>query len=107
MTSVVQIVAVVFALFALSRAFLRFRGKEVSLGEFVFWSVTWIVLILLAVFPEYTFLLSSKIGIQRGVDIFVYGGIMLLFYLVFRMYVRLEKIDHSITELVRELARRK
>ena len=107
MISIVQILAVVFAFFALSRAFLRFRGREISIGEFVFWSVTWIVLILLAVFPEYTFLLSRKIGIQRGVDIFVYGGIMLLFYMLFRMYVRVEKMEQSLTKIVRELAKKK
>ncbi|MBI4144478.1 DUF2304 family protein [Candidatus Woesearchaeota archaeon] len=107
MIKVVQIVAVLFALFAFSRAFLRWKDKEVSLGEFLFWSVTWIILILLSLFPEYTFLLSARIGIQRGVDIFVYGGITLLFYLVFRMYVRFEKMEQALTKVVRGLAKRK
>jgi len=107
MISIIRIVAVVFGIFALSRAFLRFRGKEIGISEFFFWSVTWLLLLLLAVFPQYTPIVSKQLGIERGVDVFVYGGVMLLFYLVFRIYVRLEKMDQGITRLVQEIAKKK
>ncbi len=105
--SIIQILALVFALFAWSRVILRFRGREISMGELFFWSLCWIALILLAIFPQQSFYFANIFGIQRGVDMFVYGGITLAFYLVFRMYVRMEKMEQGLTKIVRELAKKK
>lgn len=107
MISIVRIAAVVFALFAGSRAVLRFKSREISHGELGFWSIIWIALILLALFPQKSVDIADVLGIQRGVDIFVYSGITVLFYLVFRIYVRLDKFDHQLTKIVREIAKKK
>jgi|ETNmetMinimDraft_20_1059909.scaffolds.fasta_scaffold13822_2 hypothetical protein len=106
MISIIQVIAVVFGLFAWSRAWLRWKGREITIGEFFFWSFCWLALILVAFFPQKSPYFANILGIQRGVDIFVYLGVTLLFYLVFRMYVRMEKMEQALTKIVRELAKK-
>lgn len=102
-----QSIGIIFALFALSRAFLRYKDKSIKTIEFFSWSVVWIGVITLALFPGIFTALSRVIGIGRGVDILLYLGMIILFYLIFRMYIKIEGQQKEITILVRELALRK
>ena len=48
--------------------------------------------------------LSSILGIARGADLIVYVSVVLLFYLIFRLYVKMEKIEQDVTKVVRKIA---
>jgi len=102
--TITQIVIIVFALFAWSRAILRLRDKNISAGEFSFWSLLWSAVIVAALFPEAVSGISTFVGIGRGVDLAIYGGIILLFYLMFRLYVKMDSQARETTKLVREFA---
>lgn len=99
-----QLFGIVFALFALSRAVLRYKDKSIKANELFFWSIIWIGVIVIALFPGIFVALSSFFGIGRGVDILLYIGMILLFYLLFRIYVKFEAQQKEITALVREVA---
>ena len=99
-----QIVGIAFALFALSRAFLRYKDKSLRPNEFFFWTIVWVGVICVAIFPSIFVTLSRVLGIGRGVDILLYGGMILLFYLFFRLYVKVEAQQKDMTALVREIA---
>jgi len=99
-----QIILLAFLVFALSRVLLRIKSKEITIREFIFWALIWTIAILVLLFPEIIIELSDYVGIGRGVDVIIYGSIALLFYLLFRLYVKLENIENSITKLVREVA---
>jgi len=100
----VQIILIVFLLFALSRVILRFRGRQIKVTEFFFWSSLFTIAILVVAFPTETTRLANSLGIGRGVDLVVYASIATLFYLIFRIYVQIEDIRHEITEVVRQIA---
>ncbi|MDP2750655.1 MAG: DUF2304 family protein [Nanoarchaeota archaeon] len=101
-TLVFQILAILFAVFALSRVFLRFRDGEVSVKELAFWIIIWIGVIFVAVVPSITFTISNALGIERGVDLVIYVSIIVLFYLIFRVLVKLEMLEQEITKVVRK-----
>lgn len=103
---IVQIVLIVFLLFALSRVFLRYHGGQIKLTEFIFWGLLFGTAVIVVILPNETTRLASIMGIGRGVDLIVYASIATLFYLVFRAYVMMEDVRHEITELVRSLALR-
>jgi hypothetical protein len=42
--------------------------------------------------------------VGRGVDLVIYISVLILFYLIFRTLVRLDKIEKDITKIVREVA---
>lgn len=103
----IQILMVLFALFAFSRVVLRFRDKKLQKGEFIFWFFIWVAIIIFALLPSFSDFFAQLLGIGRGVDLFVYIGIIILFYLIFRLYVKMEKIEKDITKVVREEALKK
>lgn len=100
----VQIMLLVFILFAASRAVLQFRGGTIRFGALTFWLLIWAVAIVAIFYPEETTRLAKLLGIGRGVDVVVYASIAILFYLVFRLHVYLENIRTEISRLIREVA---
>lgn len=102
--TIIQVILALFLLFALSRVFLRFRGGQIRATEFIFWALLFTTAILVVVLPTETTRLANSLGVGRGVDLVVYASIIMLFYLVFRLYVLLEDVRHEITELVRKIA---
>ena len=100
--SSIQIIGAIFVLFAWSRVYLRYRDDSVSLLGLILWSVIWLGMMIVLFIPETTELFAKKLGIGRGVDAFLYGSIVILFYLVYRLYVKIESLDREITQVVRE-----
>jgi small membrane protein len=102
-----QIIITVFALFALSRSFLRFRKGSESILEFIIWIFIWSSVVLVVFFPEITQIPAKILGIGRGMDVLVYLSIVALFYSIYRIYAKIEKIEQDITSLVRNDALKK
>jgi len=102
----IQIVIIAFAAFALSRTVLKLRQGEVHSAWAAAWAVLWIGTAVVAVLPQTASWFASILGVGRGADAVVYLSIILLFYVMFRVFVRLERIEHEITLLVREMAMR-
>ncbi len=104
MLSTIQAVISVFALFALSRAALRWRDRSIGIFEFLLWTGVWTVLLVLVFVPDVTTIISRWWGISRGIDSILYASIIALFYLVFRLYAKLDPRRQEITGIVRYLA---
>jgi len=79
----------------------------VPLGEFIFWSTVWGGAIIVAAFPESISIIAQKTGIGKAVDFIMYATIITLFYLQFRLYVKVEKQQQDITLLVRKISLKK
>lgn len=79
---VLQIIGILFAVFALSRAVLRFKDHSIKANELLFWAVIWGGVICVALFPSIFVTLSKFLGIGRGVDTLLYTGMIILFYLL-------------------------
>jgi len=100
----IQILLLVFLLFAISRVYLRAREGALRFGEILFWASIFALAIVGVVDPKFTNFLAVQLGIGRGVDLVLYLSIVLLFYLIFRTNVMLEDTRHEITKLVRKIA---
>ena len=100
----IQIFIVIFALFAFSRAILRLKSKDISTRRFFFWGLLWIIVITITIIPEIMSFISDLTGLGRGVDFFVYLGIIILFYFTFKMYILIDKMREEITKLTREIS---
>jgi hypothetical protein len=102
----IQIFILAFVAFALWRTVGRFRSGELRLSSLLLWSVFWMALAVVTLLPQSTSWLASFVGVGRGVDVVIYLAIIILFYLMFRIFLRLEKIEHDITLIVREMGLR-
>jgi len=104
MLTIIQSMALVFVTFAASRAVLRAKDKKITIIELFFWLGIWGGLIFVVFFPNIISRVADLVGIKRGIDVIIYTSVGIIFYLIFRLYVKLEDIDREITKVVREVA---
>jgi small membrane protein len=100
----IQIILILFLLFAVSRVFLRLKDGSIAFGAFLFWMGLWILAGFAVLQPSFTSFIAAKIGIQRGTDVVIYISLVLLFYLVFRTNIIIENLREEITKLTKEIA---
>ncbi|MFH0928698.1 MAG: DUF2304 family protein [bacterium] len=82
----------------------RFQEKNLSLPEALVWSLVWVGGILVAIDPELTNRLAQILGVGRGADAIVYLSLVVIFWLLFRIFVKIEKLERHLTELVQHEA---
>jgi small membrane protein len=102
--SAIQIVLSLFALFALTRVVLRFRRGGLPFVHLALWLLFWSAVIVAVLRPETTMRVARLLGVGRGADVVTYLGIVLLFYLLFRMFGKVEDLERQITRVVRAAA---
>jgi len=102
--AITQIMLFLFLLFALSRVIVRFRSAEISFPGLILWSSIFGMASIAVMFPSLTSSFANAIGIGRGVDAALYLSVVLLFYLVFRLYVYMQDVRREISELVTQIA---
>ncbi len=101
---IIQVILIIFAVFVILKITLRFKERKISLNEFIFWLALWLVIGLVIWLPATATFFANLVGIGRGSDLAVYSAILLLFYLVFRIFVKLDDLEAQITKLVRREA---
>lgn len=104
MFTTIQILLLALVIFALSRVYLRAKEKVLSPRAAFFWFLVWTGALVGITLPTTTTKIAEFFGVGRGVDVIVYISLVLLFYLVFRIFVMIEDLRHEITSLVRDIA---
>jgi hypothetical protein len=104
MIELYQIIALFLGVLAISLSILRFRDGKMSLGMLFVWVVIWLIVILVSIYPESTSVMANITGIGRGLDLVLILGLLLCFYLIFKMYNKIETIEEDLTDLIREIA---
>lgn len=100
----IQILVTIFSVLVIGKALAKFQKKEVHGKTVLAWSLFWIVVIFFIWQPNLTDYLAAFLQVTRGADAVFYLSIIVIFYLLFRMFTRLERIESDITTLVREIA---
>jgi len=100
----IQIIVVLFALFVVTRIILRLRDNKLTINEFFMWMFVWCSIIIIALVPSISSIFADLSGIGRGVDFLIYLSLILLFYIMFKLIVKVETLQSEITTLVRELS---
>lgn len=106
MFSLAQILLLFLCLLGFLLVIVIYKQKKVGGLAFLFWLLLWIVAALVVKFPDSTMVIAKYVGIGRGSDFVLYLSVILILYLLFRIHVRLEKVDREITQIVRTFALR-
>lgn len=100
-----QIIALIIIALFLSRLFWQKQKKEVSANEFVFWLVFWILAGLAIIGLKWVDALVAGLGFSgSGIEVLLYLGVVILFYFIFKLRLKFEKMERDITKVVRHLA---
>ncbi|HYE59732.1 MAG TPA: DUF2304 family protein [Candidatus Kapabacteria bacterium] len=97
-----QLLFILFALFAILGVVKRKQEGLLSIRGMLFWVLFWAMTSVIVLYPETTSMLASRFGIGRGVDLVVYVSIAVIFYVLFRLHVKVEKINRDVTAVVRK-----
>lgn len=102
-----KLFSVLLALIVISKSYVELRSRSESLQIFLFWLVTWTAIVIVALFPSILDVLIELFGGGRtGLGTFFGMGLVFLFFLVYRIYVKLARIEQKLIQTVREIAMR-
>ena len=101
---VFQVFLILFACFAMYKIWQQYRADKVSGHWLRVWTILWVVVILVALWPQTTDLVAERVGVGRGADLLVYIAIVFLMYGFARVLSTQEKQRQELTDLVRKLA---
>lgn len=99
-----QIIVSLFVLIIVFRLFKKFKDNTLKTLEFIGWLLLWLTVVVVFWLPQTTSYLALILGIGRGVDLAIYVALLVIFYLIFRVYLRIDRQQREITKIVRHLA---
>ncbi|MFA6160939.1 MAG: DUF2304 domain-containing protein [Patescibacteria group bacterium] len=100
----IQILLVLGFILALWITLKRFRQRVISLSEFLAWSVLWLGGAIVSILPKLTEYLAAIFGVGRGVDLILYAAVAIQFFLIFKLFINLEKTERQLTKIVEQNA---
>jgi hypothetical protein len=86
------------------RLVMQWRSQLLMTQQFVLWLIIWGMAVLLIAEPEISSYIALRVGITRGVDLVVYSSVIVIFYMLFKMLMRLDRQEKHITTLVQKIA---
>ncbi len=106
MSDLMLIYPIVFSFIALIAIIYLYQkvSQNKSSLYYVLWIVLWFLIIIFAFVPELSNPLAKLFGIARGLDFLVIVAIIFIFYLIFKLYIKMDKIQQDMTAIVREIA---
>lgn len=100
-----QIIALIIIAFFLARLYWQKQKSYISINEFLFWLVFWILAAVLIISLKFIDELVAELGFSgSGIEVLLYLSVAILFYFIFRLRLKLEKIEKDITKIVKHIA---
>jgi len=100
----IQILGFLFGFFMSYYTFLHYKRKEITVKEYSFWIMLWVVFIILTLFPDMLKPILKQIGFARALDFFIVAGFMFLIGSMFYIYLLVRGIQKKIEDIVRKIA---
>jgi len=102
----IQIITTIVVLFLITRVGSKLKRKEITFNEAILWSVLWFSVGIVVLFPQIADRVAQEVGLETatGIDLVVYIAVGLAFYLIFRLFVHIERIERDITKVIRHIA---
>lgn len=100
-----QIIAILILIFFIFKLGREWKNKSITINEFVFWLIFWAIAVLAIVFIKPIDKLVLRLGFSSsGINFVFYLAVLILFYLIFRMRLRMVKMEKDMTELSRKIS---
>jgi len=77
-------------------------AKKMTLIFTLCWIGFWITVLVAVFLPGLMDVIANYVGVGRGVDFAVYLSVIVLFYLIYRIYTHLMRIEKQLTDIVRK-----
>jgi hypothetical protein len=102
--SLYQILFIILSVLFISFVLVIYKNGRTSTQMTVLSLFSVFILVIISLIPNSTTFLASRLGIGRGMDLLIIVGILGAYYLLFRLYLKIENINQDINKLVTEIA---
>jgi hypothetical protein len=96
---------ILYGLFFIITIVKTFREKPLK----PYLALCWLLLVFVGAvavfFPKITVVFAKLLGVGRGSDLIIYLSTVLIFYLLYRLYLKIEKLSSRIDILIRKSSR--
>ena len=99
----IQFLIIAFSFFVIIGIITSLKRGKISRKSLIFWLGLWLIILIMVLLPQTTVFFAKILNVGRGTDVAVYLSIVLIFYLLFKLGLRLEKIEREITKIVKEI----
>ena len=97
-----QFLFTVGALIAIVSVIRKKKEGRFGVKGMIFWVLFWLSAIVAILWPDSTTILANRFGIGRGTDFILYVSVAVIFYLIFKLHIKIEAISRDITKIVRK-----
>jgi hypothetical protein len=97
----IQIILVIIIAVIILRLVVKYRAKEMPGKQFAGWLILWLLAAVAVIWPQLTVDIANQVGVGRGSDLVVYLALIFLFYIISRLFLRIEKMEKNLTKVVR------
>ena len=94
----------IISILAISWFLYRYLKEKQSLTTVILWTILWLFVILFSIFPGISNGFAKLFGITRGFDFIVIVVFVVLFYIVFRLFNKIDILQDEINKIVKEMA---
>ncbi|MBI2263477.1 DUF2304 domain-containing protein [Candidatus Berkelbacteria bacterium] len=103
MIFIARIFAAFLAALVITKTYLEFRKGREPWPVFLFWISTWLLIVFIALFPGMIDWALSLLGGERTGLGTVFGmALVFLFYVIYRIYVKAERIEKTLYRLAQD-----
>lgn len=103
-----QLIALIFILLFVVPLFKKKQKKQIGENEFIFWLLFWGLGALAIIFIRQLDQLLESMGFSgSGINFLLYLAVLSLFYLIFKLRLKISKLEKDLTDLVRAISLKK
>lgn len=105
MLIMVKVFSAILGFLVISKTFAELKRKRESLVMTIFWTLTWAVIMFIAFFPSIIdWLIRQFDGQGTGLGTFFGLGLTFLFFIIYRVYIKADRVERLLATLIREIA---
>lgn len=100
-----QFFATFLAAVVIAKTWSDYRLQRESYQMVIFWTIIWFLVIVISFFPNFVDLKIFQIGGKgSGVGTLLGMGEIFLLFILYRIYVKMERVERELTKLIKNLA---
>ena len=100
-----QIIGLFIVAVFIVRLIQQYRNRRVSGSEFLLWMILWLAAGAAILSLKWLDFIAKEAGFSAsGINILLYISVVVLLYFVFRLRLRLAKLENDITKIVQVVA---
>jgi hypothetical protein len=100
----VQLLGFFFGALMLYMTFVKTKRREFTTNESIFWTLLWIVFIILVLFPRIVEPITTTLNFARKFDLYVIIGIIFVVFATYYTYMIARSTQKKVDELISLMA---